>query len=122
MLLNIKLVELTENTMRYLPIGVIIGVIFFYEVYLILTSVSFDVGVSWEVVSFTSLLKLNNIEQLGLLLYTDYWVYFLVSSLVLFVGMIGAITLCLYHEEGVKRQDLFAQVSTDYVKTLSSYK
>ena len=71
--------------------------------------------------SFTSVLKLSNIEQLGAILYTDYWLYFLVSSLVLFVGMIGAITLCLYHEEGVKRQDLFAQVSTDYSKTVSKF-
>ena len=121
MLLNIKLVELTENTTRYLPIAVIIGLIFLYEIYLVFTSIRFDSGVSWEEMSFTSVLKLSNIEQLGAILYTDYWLYFLVSSLVLFVGMIGAITLCLYHEEGVKRQDLFAQVSTDYSKTLSKF-
>jgi len=45
MLLNIKLVELTENTTRYLPIAVIIGLIFLYEIYLVFTSIRLDSGV-----------------------------------------------------------------------------
>jgi hypothetical protein len=32
--------------------------------------------------------------------------------------MVGAIVLCLYHEKMVKRQDLFAQVATEYDKTV----
>jgi len=32
--------------------------------------------------------------------------------------MIGAIVLSLYHEESVKRQDLFAQIATEYSKTV----
>ena len=52
---------------------------------------------------------------------TDYFLYFLVSALVLLVSMIGAIVLCLYHEEGVKRQDLFGQVATEYDKTVINY-
>ena len=64
----------------------------------------------------------TNIEQIGSVLYTDYWVYFLVSSLVLLVAMVGAITLCLYHEEGIKRQDLFAQVATEYSKSVINVK
>ena len=55
---------------------------------------------------------------MGQLLYTEYWIYFLVSSLVLLVSMVGAIVLCLYHETGIKRQDLFAQVATQYDKTI----
>jgi NADH-quinone oxidoreductase subunit J len=37
MLLNIKLVEINENSSRYFPIGVIIGFIFLYQIYFILT-------------------------------------------------------------------------------------
>ena len=36
MLLNIKLVEISENATRYLPIGVIIGFIFLYQIYFVL--------------------------------------------------------------------------------------
>ena len=105
MLLNIKLVEISENATRYLPIGVIIGFIFLYQIYF-----------------FSSLVQLSNIEQMGQLLYTDYFLYFLVSSLVLLVSMIGAIVLCLYHEEGIKRQDIFSQVATEYDKTVVNFK
>jgi NADH-quinone oxidoreductase subunit J len=72
-------------------------------------------------VYFTELVQNTNIEQLGSILYTDYFLYFLVSALVLLVSMIGAIVLCLYHEEGVKRQDLFGQVATEYDKTVINY-
>jgi len=72
-------------------------------------------------VYFTGLVESSNIEQLGAVLYTDYFIYFLVSSLVLLVSMIGGIVLCLYHEEGIKRQDLFGQVATEFDKTVVNY-
>tara|TARA_B100000795_G_scaffold223475_1_gene178676 strand:+ start:899 stop:1123 length:225 start_codon:yes stop_codon:yes gene_type:complete len=74
------------------------------------------------VYDFSSLVQVSNIEQMGQLLYTDYFLYFLVSSLVLLVSMIGAIVLCLYHEEGIKRQDIFSQVATEYDKTVVNFK
>jgi hypothetical protein len=38
--------------------------------------------------------------------------------MILLVAMIGAIVLCLSHETEIKRQDLFAQVATEYDKTV----
>jgi len=122
MLLNIKLVEISENATRYLPIGVIIGFIFLYQIYFVFTSEVTNYAVNWDVYDFSSLVQLSNIEQMGQLLYTDYFLYFLVSSLVLLVSMIGAIVLCLYHEEGIKRQDIFSQVATEYDKTVVNFK
>jgi len=122
MLLNIKLVEISENATRYLPIGVIIGFIFLYQIYFVFTSEVTNYGPSWEVYDFSSLVEVSNIEQMGQVLYTDYFLYFLVSSLVLLVAMIGAIVLCLYHEEGIKRQDIFSQVATEYDKTVVNFK
>lgn len=119
MLLNIKLVEISENATRYLPIGMIIGFIFLYQIYFALSVGNYEA--SWEMVYFTELVASSNIEQLGAVLYTDYFIYFLVSSLVLLVSMIGAMVLCLYHEEGIKRQDLFGQVATEYDKTVVNY-
>ena len=119
MLLNIKLVEINENATRYLPIGMIIGFIFLYQIYFALSVGTYEA--SWEMVYFTGLVESSNIEQLGAVLYTDYFIYFLVSSLVLLVSMIGGIVLCLYHEEGIKRQDLFGQVATEFDKTVVNY-
>lgn len=33
--------------------------------------------------------------------------------------MIGAIILTIYHEEGVRRQDLFSQVATEHQSTVT---
>lgn len=117
-LLNIKLVELRENTSRYVPIASIIAGIFLWQILDILPS-SGETWINMEGLGdFTKIVKETNIEVLGVLLYTEYFLYFLVSSLILLVAMVGAIVLCLYHENIVKRQDLFAQVATEYDKTV----
>ena len=119
MLLNIKLVEITENATRYAPIGIITGFIFLYQILYSFDSINTNNSISeYNTTLFTEFFNQTNIELVGQLLYTEYWIYFLVSSLVLLVSMVGAIVLCLYHETGIKRQDLFAQVATQYDKTI----
>lgn len=78
MLLNIKLVEINENSSRYFPIGVIIGFIFLYQIYFILTQGLSSWEPNWEVYDFSSIISVSDIKTLGILLYTDYWAYFLV--------------------------------------------
>ena len=119
MLLNIKLVEITENATRYAPIGIITGFIFLYQILYSFDSINTNNSISeYNTTLFTEFFNQTNIELVGQLLYTEYWIYFLVSSLVLLVSMVGAIVLCLYHETWIKRQDLFAQVATQYDKTI----
>lgn len=67
---------------------------------------------------YSKIYSVTNMEALGHLLYTEYFTYFLIGSLVLLVSMIGAILLTLSHESSVKRQDLFAQVATQWDKTI----
>lgn len=117
-LLNIKLVELRENTSRYIPIASIIAGIFLWQILDLVPSSSESSWIQGGNYDFTNLFKLTNIQSLGVVLYTEYYFYFLVSSLILLVAMVGAIVLCLYHEKMVKRQDLFAQVATEYDKTV----
>jgi len=124
MLLNIKLVEIGENATRYVPMGIVIGLIFLYQIYF---SMDFfgDQTLSIQnvnIVEYVNIHGVTNIEQIGDLLYTDYWLYFIVSSLILLVSMIGAIVLCLFHEESVKRQDLFGQIATEYTRTVRTVK
>jgi hypothetical protein len=57
--------------------------------------------------------SLTNIQSLGQFLYTEGYIYFLVSSIVLLVAMVGAIVMTLYHEQEVRRQDIFSQITTD---------
>jgi NADH-quinone oxidoreductase subunit J len=55
--------------------------------------------------------EVSNTEALGDVLYTRYVYFFQAAGLVLLVAMIGAIVLTLRHKEGVKRQDIAAQVA-----------
>ena len=75
--------------------------------------------VNWIRFSNTFLIKIkSNLEQIASILYTDYFLFFILGSVLLLIAMIGAIVLTITHEEGVKRQDLFAQISSEYDKTI----
>ena len=112
--------EIHEEVLRYLPVSGIIGLIFWWEMFFILdnetipllpthrntTSLRYTVYAG-KVRSWT------NLETLGNLLYTYYSVWFLVSSLILLVAMIGAIVLTMHRTTKVKRQDVFRRNALD---------
>ena len=60
----------------------------------------------------------TNLETLGNLLYTYYFVWFLVPSLILLVAMIGAIVLTMHRTTQVKRQDVFRRNALDFRRTI----
>jgi len=132
MMLNIKLVEIIDNTTRYVPIGFIIGIVFLSMIISILNIgqtgwfnilnvqiLSNSSLNDWNLdLSLLNIVNHTNIEALGFILYTEYFIFFIIASFILLVAMIGAIVLTIYHEEGVRRQDLFSQVATEYHKTV----
>lgn len=97
MMLNIKLVELTENQIRYLPIGGIIGVIFLFELLILLEKERVKLVDKVEEVNYIHweniIKEISNIKVLGEVLYTEYSYFFLLAGIILLIGMIGAITL-----------------------------
>ncbi len=121
-LINIKIVELIDNSSRYFPIGLIIGVILVLEFNIYLDSYSNisnnSLALINNVENYTNILNYTNIELLGQLLYTDYWLNLILASLILLVAMIGAILLTLGHELDVKRQDIFTQINKKFSLTL----
>ena len=58
------------------------------------------------------------VEALGQVLYTYYFYFFLVASLILLISMIGAIMLTLNPHRSVKRQEVFEQNARDFSKTV----
>lgn len=123
MMLNIRLIEIMENSVRYLPIGLILGVVLIIELLIIIdqyynlnpsNTESNIFFINDSLLSNNTILSnLTNVEAIGQIIYTEGYIYFLIASLVLLVAMIGAIVMTLYHEEEVKRQDIFSQISTD---------
>jgi NADH-ubiquinone oxidoreductase chain 6 len=130
MMLNVKLAEINEKRLRYLPVGGLLGLLFLFEIFLIVDNdfipllatphtespLLFPEGwTQWS----QSIETLSNIESIGLLLYTYYFYFFLVASLILLVAMIGAIVLTMHKGVNVKRQEVFTQNTREFAKTVA---
>lgn len=125
MMLNIKIEEVYETALPYLPLGGIIGLIFVTEILLVverdfipmISSSSFNL----EYIQFLPQTS-STIQAIGELIYTYYFFYFLVASLILLIAMIGAIVLTMYKGAGVKRQEVFFQNARECTKTIQKYR
>jgi NADH-quinone oxidoreductase subunit J len=108
MMLDVDFTELRSGFLEYLPIGLVIGGIFLFE---LLLSVGFWVINPGVAKAITAAIPTNvsNTEALGLVLYTKYIHYFQIAGMVLLVAMIGAIVLTLRHKAMIKRQDINVQ-------------
>jgi NADH-quinone oxidoreductase subunit J len=108
MMLDVDFTELREGFLEYLPFGLVIGAIFFFELFLVVGFWVINPGVAK---SITAAIPgdISNTAALGLVLYTKYIHYFQLAGMVLLVAMIGAIVLTLRRKASVKRQDINVQ-------------
>ncbi|HEY7843251.1 MAG TPA: NADH-quinone oxidoreductase subunit J [Bradyrhizobium sp.] len=108
MMLDVDFAELREGFIQYLPVGVVIGGIFMFELLLTVGAWVIHPGVTKQITAPIPT-NVSNTEALGLVLYTKYIYYFQLAGMVLLVAMIGAIVLTLRHKANVKRQDINVQ-------------
>ncbi|UWU89690.1 NADH-quinone oxidoreductase subunit J [Bradyrhizobium sp. CB1015] len=108
MMLDVDFLELREGFIEYLPVGLVIGGIFMFELLLTVGFWVINPGVA-KTITAAIPANVSNTEALGLVLYTKYIHYFQLAGMVLLVAMIGAIVLTLRHKAKVKRQDINVQ-------------
>jgi NADH-quinone oxidoreductase subunit J len=108
MMLDVDFAELREGFIQYLPIGIVIGGIFLFELLLTVGAWVINPTVA-KTITAPIPNNVSNTEALGLVLYTKYIHYFQLAGMVLLVAMIGAIMLTLRHKAFVKRQDINVQ-------------
>jgi NADH-quinone oxidoreductase subunit J len=108
MMLDVDFSELREGFIEYLPVGLVIGGIFLFELLLVVGAWVINPAVT-KTITAAIPTNVSNTEALGLVLYTKYIHYFQIAGLVLLVAMIGAIVLTLRHKANVKRQDINVQ-------------
>jgi NADH-quinone oxidoreductase subunit J len=119
MMLDIDFAELKGEMAKYMPLGLLIGVV-------ILMQISLGVGAWVQAEGAMGLrqavapdaTQVENTKALGLLIYDQYIYLFQASGLVLLVAMIGAILLTLRHRKDVKRQDVLQQMWRDPAKAM----
>ncbi len=114
MMLDVDFVALRQGFARYLPIGAVIAGVLTVEMVIVAASVATGGAAAKStgpVLHVSTAGTVTNAEAIGRVLYTDYVYFFQAAGMVLLVAMIGAIVLTLKHREGVKRQDVGAQVA-----------
>ncbi len=112
MMLDIDFSELRAGTLKYAPMGALIGVILAAElIFVIGGSAISPQAMNAITMPIPALADRTNTAALGDVLYTTYVFYFQIAGLVLLVAMIGAIVLTLRHRTTVKRQDISKQVA-----------
>jgi len=117
MMLDINFVALREGFLRYLPIGMAIGLILLVELIVVFGTWVVAPSAPQMVVAPVRP-DITNTEALGRILYTDYLYLFQTAGLILLVAMIGAIVLTLRQRVGVRRQSIAAQVTRRRADTL----
>jgi NADH-quinone oxidoreductase subunit J len=114
MMLDVDFAALKAEMARYVPLGLLIGVVLLMQL-----AIAFGVWESAEgvvVAEGFSTLQTTSVENtyaLGLVLYDTYFLMFQLAGLILLVAMIGAIALTLRHRADVKRQNIVRQVLRD---------
>ena len=63
--------------------------------------------------STLNLSNTSNTHQLGLVMYTDYILFFQLAGIILLLSMIGAILLTFRKRSGVKKQNYITQISRE---------
>ena len=126
MMLNVRITELNESILRYIPIGGIILLIFLFEILsvingdlvpffssklFVLDSDYISLNHNLNITFWSNQINpLTNVASLGEVLYTYYVYCFMVASLILLVAMIGAILLTMRKRMNVRKQEIFDQV------------
>ena len=118
MMLDIKIGDTDLTILKYGPLGYFITFIFALEITRPLVenfeSIPFNfLSANYTYINwFDHVDFITNIEAIGQLLYTYYFVYFLMAGFILFIAMVGALMLTLtYQKNNVNQQILSRQLS-----------
>lgn len=117
MMLDIDFAELKGELARYLPLGLLMGL-----VVLAMLGIAFGDWHSAEGAGAARVAPIVantiNTHAIGTVLYDRYLLPFQLAGLILLVAMIGAILLTLRHRKDIKRQDVLQQMWRDPKKAM----
>ena len=106
MMLDIQITTLMFNIKRYIPLALLFAGVILAEIIYLTVFKSSKSNIS-EIVRSS-----NNTEEIGNVLYTEYFIDFQLSGIVLLLAMIGAIVLTHVYRPSIKRQNIDKQNTT----------
>ena len=93
----------------HLPAGLIVSFLIFLELLVVVGGWKYKDNLMSS--STLDISDVSNTHQLGLVMYTDYILFFQLAGIILLLSMIGAILLTFRKRPGVKKQSYFRQIS-----------
>lgn len=128
MMLDIKLLEINESLVKYLPISFFLAAVFIFEILFsfndLFSSTNYIAFLFEDFWSFvfslnnTSSFKLfslgsfhKNIQNFSSVLYVDFFFIFWCAGVLLLLAMVGAIILTLNKNIFIKRQSVYDQIN-----------
>lgn len=108
MMLDVNVVPLREGFVKYLPMGILVGLVMFIEIAFLITQRYFR-SENFPVPARASA-DTSNTETLGRLLYSEYLFQFEIAAIILLVAIVAAIALTLRRRPETKYQKPAEQV------------
>jgi NADH-quinone oxidoreductase subunit J len=119
MMLDIDFAALKAEMAQSLPLASLVGLVLLMQLVMLFGSWQEAEGALGLRQAITpDMAEVENTRALGLLIYDQYFLLFQTSGLILLVAMIGAIVLTLRHRDGIKRQNVMAQMHRDPAKAM----
>lgn len=109
MMLDVNVEPLREGFVKYLPVGILVGVIMLIEMVFLITQRYFK-NEQFPVPERASAEAMSNTERLGRLLYDEYLFQFEVAAIILLVAIVAAISLTMRRRPNTKYQTPSQQV------------
>jgi len=110
MMLDIDAVQLRAGFLKYLPMGIAVALIVFFELFVALY---LSVRMPHSMASLHQPIPaaVSNTQAIGDVLYTYYMLPFEMAGIILLIAMIGAIVLTLRSRRGVRKQNIQKQLA-----------
>jgi len=119
MMLDVDFAELKGEMAKYMPLGLLIGVVLIMQLAIGLGAwVQADGVMGLRQAVTPDMAQVENTRALGLLIYDKYLLLFQLAAMILLVAMIGAIVLTLRHRKNIKRQNVMQQMWRDPAKAM----
>ena len=121
MMLDINFVELRQGFLRYLPYGIVIGLVLLVELVIVMSGWELSPE-SLNAIAAPIPETMTNTHALGAIIYTDYIYSFQVAGFILLIAMIGAIVLTHRKRPGVRKQKIANQLARKPEDSLTIHK
>lgn len=112
MMLDVDFAELKAEMARYLPLGMLIGIVILMQLVMAFGAWDANADAATRIAAVAPE-GVENTAALGLILYDQYFLLFQLAGLILLVAMVGAIVLTLRHRQDIRRQNVLEQIYRD---------